>query len=112
MKIVALMALLKALDEELSVLGKLGKVFHISYGHAAAFDNRFKVREKLWAIGSFVSGKLSKEADRVRGDMSGDGGGGGGGGGRQGFAQPTYQDQQEFYGGRRPPPTNPGWGGR
>lgn len=43
MKIVASMALLKSLDEELSVLGKLGKVFHISYGHMARFDQRFKV---------------------------------------------------------------------
>lgn len=43
MKAVALLSLLKGLDEELSVLGKLGKVFHISYGHAARFDQRFKV---------------------------------------------------------------------
>ncbi len=44
MKAVALLSLLKALDEELAVLGKLGKVCHISYGHASRFDQRFKVR--------------------------------------------------------------------
>lgn len=49
MKVVALLALLKALDEELSVLGKLGKVFHISYGHASRFDQRFKVRVS-WSV--------------------------------------------------------------
>ena len=44
MKFVALLSLLQALNEELSVLGKLGKVFNISYGHMARFDRRFKVR--------------------------------------------------------------------
>ena len=50
MKGVALLSLLKALDEELSVLGKLGKVFHISYGHMARFDRRFKVRVFFFSV--------------------------------------------------------------
>lgn len=48
MKVVALLSLLQALNEELSVLGKLGKVFNISYGHMARFDQRFKVGG--WAV--------------------------------------------------------------
>lgn len=43
MKIVALLALMRALDEELMVLSKLGKVCHISYSTAARVDAQYKV---------------------------------------------------------------------
>ena len=131
MKLVAFFGLIKAVEEELSVWRKLGKVFHISYGHAARFDERWKVRERLWRVGGWVSGKLTREAERVRGDrMEGEGGregGGGVGGGYPGggFEQPTYEGEQDRWqgggggggggGGRaggRPPPVNPSWGQR
>lgn len=43
MKLVAFFGLIKAVEEELSVWLKLGKVCHISYGHAAKFDERWKI---------------------------------------------------------------------
>ena len=127
MKLVAFFGLIKAVEEELSVWRKLGKVCHISYGHAAKFDERWKVREKLWRVGGWVSGKLTKEAERVRGDrMEGEGGreGGGGFGGYPGggFEQPTYRGEERWQGGGGgeggggraggKPPVNPSWGQR
>jgi hypothetical protein len=121
MKLVAVLGLVRALEQELLVWRKLGKVFHISYGHAAALDARWKVREKMWRVGTWVGGRLNQEAERVRGDM-GEGGGEGGGGGPArgyGFAHPTYREEVGEYwegggggGGRgeRPPPVNPSWG--
>lgn len=45
MKIVAVVGLLRSLDEELQVLVKLGKVFHISYSTATRIDARYKVSD-------------------------------------------------------------------
>lgn len=103
MKIVAFMALLKSLDEELLVLSKLGKVFHISYGHMSRFDERYKVREKIWAITGFLGSKLNKEAQRVKSDMSGSGGG------RGGMPDPSAPLFDDVFG---VPPDEGGSGGR